>query len=820
MQGQGKSLAAAYKRAGKTARAIADTGGMSARRHARYAIIPHVARYKIPVGQCRLRFIWAKESNLSTRRTVWSYGTHLSILSRQGPLCESLCQAIIAGGKSPVISFPAPLTTAHPCPQPSAVEAKLAISPSRRLAIFMFANDHPSSTLRFEAKNSVVTSVDGWVTLPADQDLEHFLYTIPDDNGASLIRQLGGVFALYRADLRADRLHVWNTVIGSRAVVYAEGPEFIAIGNSPALVHLASRAMKDHAFDTSAIVSLLISDTVFPGDTPYKNTFVLPQNSYLSATSAGVKVAATDDAIDTFGRTSGEPTSELYDELTHALVESCRCLRGATVYDLGLTGGRDSRLVAGALRAAGVDFVPQVSGFDDYADVIVAKMITERLSLPLTYSRMLDNSATRGEVDVFGSTISYLRETGGMSMTRCILPSKSTTIGASRPTDNVSIDGIGGEVLRGGNYLSISGSYMAGRASIGAEEVWNILESEKSSVPFNKWLLPQYKTLHADRLDAWARSVIGKNKPTNVLERLYAGSFLTRYGFHKFLSPLADNRLIRLSQRVSPEYRFTERIHFEIVQRVAPELVDVPLANHRWAFEQNSPIVGDEQGWLAREPVKDFRPMATNYVYLMAGRELRDELYEIIFRSKGSSVLGSVVDMEEVKRSFRNRDLYHWRYGWSIWNLYSASVLFSGVTLPSVEPTQGRPAIVVDTGAPWPKMTIAVLDASKRSFIEGAPRRFDAQLKRFSKMLESRRAAFKVPETIWSDFLIPIEFDEFNVNGTAVGNVSDLWRLHTADGIKLDNPAPAPNKYRDEVVRAVHRRFLVECGEFPPVAPA
>src|SRR5204863_992852 len=144
--------------------------------------------------------------------------------------------------------------------------------------------------------------------------------------------------------------------------------------------------------------------TVFPGDTPYKNTYVLPQNSYLCATPAGIKITTIDDAINMFGRISGEPTPELYDELTHALIESCRCLRGSTVYELGLSGGCDSRLVAGALKAAGVNFVPRVYGFDDYADVIVAKMIAERLSLPLTYLRALDSSATRGEVDVFGST--------------------------------------------------------------------------------------------------------------------------------------------------------------------------------------------------------------------------------------------------------------------------------------------------------------------------------------------------------------------------------------------------------------------------------
>ncbi len=69
------------------------------------------------------------------------------------------------------------------------------------------------------------------------------------------------------------------------------------------------------------------------------------------------------------------------DRVAGALTDTVRPLGEA---ELSLTGGKDSRLVAAALVAAGVPFRARTHGFAGHPDVIVAGMIASRLGLEHT----------------------------------------------------------------------------------------------------------------------------------------------------------------------------------------------------------------------------------------------------------------------------------------------------------------------------------------------------------------------------------------------------------------------------------------------------
>ncbi len=71
--------------------------------------------------------------------------------------------------------------------------------------------------------------------------------------------------------------------------------------------------------------------------------------------------------------------------MAEALAEAVRPLgeRAAPV-QLSLTGGKDSRLVAAALTAAGVPFAARTHGFASHPDVIVAGLIASRLGVEHT----------------------------------------------------------------------------------------------------------------------------------------------------------------------------------------------------------------------------------------------------------------------------------------------------------------------------------------------------------------------------------------------------------------------------------------------------
>ena len=132
-----------------------------------------------------------------------------------------------------------------------------------------------------------------------------------------------------------------------------------------------------------------------------------------------------------------------------ALVEAVGPLGGqAGPVELSLTGGKDSRLIAAALTAAGVPFRARTHGFPSHPDVVIAGMIAERLGVEhtVTEPRPAATADAPDQGEVLGRLRSAVLVSDGMlsAFENVGRPDPVVTAGP------VQAGGHGGELLRGG----------------------------------------------------------------------------------------------------------------------------------------------------------------------------------------------------------------------------------------------------------------------------------------------------------------------------------------------------------------------------------
>jgi hypothetical protein len=260
-----------------------------------------------------------------------------------------------------------------------------------RVALFAWDNDvhaAPAAPLiRVDGRQAVAFA--GYVSHPdltSPADVPDLVRT-PRRIGQT-VADLGGVFALFKATEEDEDVTAWNSVTRLVPVYWIDAPGFFAVGTRALLLAFLLARSPRPAYEPANLASFLSVGYYANEDTPFWGVRVLPPNSRLRAS----RVAVTVGPLDEFDRSCGSivPSDEDYDALAALLAASVRPLRGSDVL-LRLSGGKDSRLAAAALRAAGVEFTAWTDGFPDHPDVVVATRIAEILGAPLRTRQPVTN---------------------------------------------------------------------------------------------------------------------------------------------------------------------------------------------------------------------------------------------------------------------------------------------------------------------------------------------------------------------------------------------------------------------------------------------
>jgi hypothetical protein len=250
--------------------------------------------------------------------------------------------------------------------------------------------------------------------------------------------------------------------------------------------------------------------------------------------------------------------------------------------ELSLTGGKDSRLIAAALVAAGVPVVARTHGFADHPDVVVAAEIARRLGI----EHLVRTPAAPGQqVDVLGRIRATVLVADGML-------SAFENVGRPDPAASsvVTAGGHGGELLRGGYAETAAGRPgPAGglRAALGparraarATELLRRLTSKHLGL-IRRGPAAGYIASLAPWTPALARSPLHALDDFYLVNRAGRWSAAARQAYlirETLVQPLFDDRVVLAARAVPLADRISGALSAAVLAELCPALVDVPLA--------------------------------------------------------------------------------------------------------------------------------------------------------------------------------------------------------------------------------------------------
>jgi hypothetical protein len=266
---------------------------------------------------------------------------------------------------------------------------------------------------------------------------------------------------------------------------------------------------------------------------------------------------------------------------------------------LGLSGGRDSRLMAAVLHAAGVPFTARTHGFADSPDVVLAARIAKALGVE--HEVALTGSRERPEwIEVehpLDRAVHVIRMCEGMT-------SAYEQVNRYAPYSlRPGTSGSGGETLRGGFLYDQDDITLAGLR----RRVRTIfLSAEDFVTPEGN---ARARRMHQDWDPATPREGL------DALDQLYlryrtgrwiVGSHTATWMNSPDYHPFFDDRVVREFLALPAEWRRSEEPVSELIGLLAPELRDIPIEGKPWRFDPRKPSLTPTGGTSGFNMAKSF----------------------------------------------------------------------------------------------------------------------------------------------------------------------------------------------------------------------
>jgi asparagine synthetase B (glutamine-hydrolysing) len=261
-----------------------------------------------------------------------------------------------------------------------------------------------------------------------------------------------------------------------------------------------------------------------------------------------------------------------------ALAEAVAPLRDAgQPVQLSLTGGKDSRLIAAALVAAGVRVQARTHGFAGHPDVEVAAQIAARLGIEHTVTA----PATPGQqIDVAARIRATVLVADGML-------SAFENVGRPDPAPSsvVTAGGHGGELLRGG-YAETAAARTADGLAAPARRAARAAELLRRLTTKHAGLLRRgprasYLASLAPWTSALARGPLQALDDFYLMNRAGRWSAAARQAYlirESLVQPLFDDRVVLAARAVPLASRVNGDLSRAALAELCPALTDVPLA--------------------------------------------------------------------------------------------------------------------------------------------------------------------------------------------------------------------------------------------------
>lgn len=467
---------------------------------------------------------------------------------------------------------------------------------------------------------------------------------IKSENGQEnkYISKLAGANSISFFHSPTETVQAFNSFSGVNPVFYCETEERIVIGIDPLVVNCVAYDSNKPKFDLSNISSFLMMGYFFSHDTLFKNVKSIPHNTYITVKGNSIQIKDIDNAVnDMF---SIEPSKQLYEDITDSYLKSFDVIPNTSrSLNVGLTGGKDSRLIALGLKGKGIDFKAVTRGNEDHPDVQVAKLLAKKMNLNHTVNHSVNKQVNEVKIDLVDKILKTMIGTNGLLYGYENIKYSTEYIG------NIGITGVGAEAIRGGFGITRE------------KETDNIPEFLlKTYFPYQDLILPKYRDGYRDELiDRGSNSNSLRETGNKLYMEFYngkrtGGARLALSYYNNSLSPFFDSNFLKHATKININEIATEKLHYNIMKLLDQDIAMLPFANDRWHFEKRGPLnPNDFKGWLERSPVM---PKTKRGGYNWRLFRNQDETFIKAFKAlllddKNSEVY-EVVDYEKIKNIF------------------------------------------------------------------------------------------------------------------------------------------------------------------------
>ena len=562
------------------------------------------------------------------------------------------------------------------------------------------ASNRPGDTL--------LSAVNGGLTQPlwlgyGNPALAEAAAALGKDNVPGAVETLNQSHGMFCCALRGEqggRLLFYQSLTRQCPIYIAQTDDVVAAGSSALLLGLLIRPDLKPIYDRVGLAAFINSNNIFLDRTLFEGIRLLKTNTYAVLNGTAIATAECDGTIDTLARDDAGDPNARFDALTQTFAAGTKASAGDRKSILmGLSGGKDSRLVLSGARASGIELRASTNQrFSDEADdgdVRIARQIAAAFDVThnVDGARALDASDLTMRFSPRDLAIKTILLRDGLPAKLPRHPNHCLTEAIEAPTaTGVTFSGLGGELLRGG-YASLDLNWLREKPHLLDEAPSLLMRKLTGRVAY---FAPEIAKTFEEEVRASIAHYSARTNSAGLLELYYLMFNIGRGGIASYREaaarqelamPCCDNRLLRQAFANGQAHRLDERIHQEIMDRLLPGLSRIELAEYHWGRGSNRstgripPVVS--------ETARQHYP-----IYLQLAGDLLAELRDTILASPvlaeivGKSALAEIFDPVKINEPGR---------AVLVWTMYYAALL-TGNSWCQEQPAR---EVAVDHGRPW-----------------------------------------------------------------------------------------------------------------------
>ena len=561
-------------------------------------------------------------------------------------------------------------------------EHKFFIEQNNKMRSILYTNE-PTYKEELYKNNKFISCIGQFVK--DDSKIIEDLSRLEFNSLKEYVTSLRGAFALAIADYSKNSMKFFTHIFRIDNIFYRETEDEIIVGTDPLIVSAVSNENLKPEIDISNSVSFLMNGYFADESTLFKGVRLVPPNSVMDIDMEGISIQYIDDSLDEMFTI--KPNKEINNTIRENYIDAFKAVPKTSSINIGVTGGKDSRLALLGLLEAGYDIKTNTRGFLDNPDVIVAEKLTKKLNLihKIIEPKILDSKgmninlekkalqamiATSGQVYGY-ENIKYQPEyKGNIGVTGV---AALTMKGGYSNLNNLSPVDPYKEMLR--RFMPLEDLLIEGKSNQYKQTLKNLVTSDFQNA--------QYKHALFYRNGRWT-----------------SGTRLAKSYSSDMYSPYYDNVFTKSIMKIQKKYLDNGFAQYTLMNKLNSPISLMPLVGSRWGFEKDKPIKPENySGWLNRAPMYPTTKLA-NYNWrnltLPDNTIIREEFKDILLSNPEHPVY-QVVDYNKLKKLLDDKlSNKHLKFMWSLLSIYSYVNYLNGEDIQSKDLNIKIPETIVN----------------------------------------------------------------------------------------------------------------------------